>query len=49
MIKCLSHYFLLSFCFLFIGCKLSDISKANLAFLIEMGEFINLIGAKSGL
>lgn len=39
MIKCLSHYFLLSFCFLFIGCKLSDISKANLAFLIEMGEF----------
>jgi hypothetical protein len=39
MINCLSHYFLLFFRFLFIGCKLSYISKANLTFLIEMGEF----------
>lgn len=49
MIKCSSHYFLLFFCFLFIGCNVSNKNKANLAFLIETGEFTiasQIIGEK---
>ncbi len=49
MINSLSHYFLLAFCFLFIGCNVSNKSKANLAILIETGEFTiagEIIGEK---
>ncbi|WP_101309679.1 transglutaminase-like domain-containing protein [Labilibaculum manganireducens] len=45
----LSHYFLLAFCFLFIGCNVSNKGKANLAFLIDTGEFTiagQIIGEK---